>query len=301
MIIQKQARATLTPIELDIADELHFTLANGQTRHLKVLRTGAHIYRTNKDQPGRKGPLLVELRMSLVLEIDGHSVEMIRWVGNQQSFYEPWLLFDMRIWFDGCSKLFDHLKEVHGACRPRKDVRLAIQDASLPDCPVLLHPWCPLPPQGLRIEDCYEGSDCWMGPYEGTDAHGGLDINHPAGTSIWTPIAFDDHYYFNSLAAGHNNNRWRGIHHWPDGSIWHLQVHHVIRLLHPEHTPLPAGVQIAEGAGVLTGINEHSHFVFAIIEPGQSEEDRIYLDPWILFWNMYRDRRRTSEASRHFI
>ncbi len=296
MIIEKTARSTLTAVELDIGDELHFTLANGQTRRIKIKDIGAGIYRSNKDQPGRKGPTIVELEMTVMMEIDDHYLIINRWVGSQKSFYEPWKLFGMHLWFDACSKLFEFLNEAHGTCKPRKHVRLAVQDASLRICPVLLHPWCPLPEGTLRIEDCYEGSDCWLGPYQGVDAHGGLDINHPAGTPIWTPISFDDHYYFNSLATGANNNRWRGVKKWADGSTWHLQVHHIIRLLVPEHTQLEAGVHLADGAGVLSGVHEHSHFVFAIIEPGETDADRILLDPWILFWQMYRDRRLTTEA-----
>lgn len=294
MIIEKRARSTLTAVELDIGDELHFALTSGEVRRIRICDTAASVYRSNRDQPGRKGPVIVELKMTLVMEIDGYQVVINRWVGSQKSFYEPWELFGMRLWFDASIRLFDHLQETHGACKPRKHVRLAVQDASLRICPVLLHPWCPLPEGGLRIEDCYEGSDCWMGPYFGTDAHGGLDINHPAGTPIWTPISCDDHYLFDSLATGANNNRWRGIKRWADGSTWHLQVHHIIRLLVPEHAPLEAGVHLADGAGVLSGFYEHSHFVFAIMEPGDSEEDRILLDPWILFWQMYQDRALTQ-------
>jgi hypothetical protein len=294
MVVEKTARSTVTAVELDCGDELLFTLTTGQIRRIKILATGAQVYRSNKDQPDRRGPVLVELQMTLTMEIDGHRVVINRWVGNQKSFYEPWKLFGMHLWFDACAKLFDHLAEVHGICKPRKDVRLAVQDATLRICPVLLHPWCPLPDRTLRIEDCYEGSDCWMGPYFGTDAHGGLDINHPAGTPIWSPISFDDQYYFNSLAGGANNNRWRGIKHWADGSTWHLQVHHLVRLLVPERTAVEAGVHMADGAGVLCGHYEHSHFVFAIIEPGGAEEDRILLDPWIIFWQTYQDRRITQ-------
>ena len=56
MIVEKQARPTLTAVELDIGDELHFTLVNGQTHRLKVTDIGAGIYRSNADQAGRKGP-----------------------------------------------------------------------------------------------------------------------------------------------------------------------------------------------------------------------------------------------------
>jgi len=54
----------------------------------------------------------------------------------------------------------------------------------------------------------------------------------------------------------------------------------------PEHTPLKAGTHYAVGAGVLCELVEHSHFTFTINELG----DRYVLDPWILFWQMYRDR-----------
>lgn len=293
MVVEKSARATLTTVELDIGDELHFMLASGDVHRLKVLDIGAGVYRSNRETPHRSGPILVELEMTLRMEIDGYEITINRWVGNQKSFYEPWKLFGMHLWFDGCSKLFNYLTEVHGPCRPRKHVRLAVQDATMRICPVLLHPWCPLPEGGLRIEDCYEGSDCWMGPYQGVEAHGGLDINHPAGTPIWAPISLDDHYYFNSLAGGANNNRWRGIHKWEDGSTWILQVHHLIRLMVPEHTRLDAGAHMAEAAGVLSGVNEHTHFVFAVIEPGMTDADKIMIDPWVLFWQMYSDKRET--------
>lgn len=297
MIVEKTARTTLTAVELDIGDELHFTLASGVVRRIKINHASAGIYSSNLDTLAKPGPLAkVVLQMNCKLEIDDTPVTLVRTVGSQASFYEPWELFGMRIWFDGCQKLFEHLTEDHGACKPRKQVRLAVQDATLRICPVLLHPWCPLPDGGLRIDDCYQGSDCWLGPYFGTDAHGGLDINHPSGTPLWTPIAVDEQAYFESLATGANNNRWRGTKRWADGSSWVIQAHHIIRLLHPENTPLDAGLHYAETAGVYIGSHEHTHFAFSVIEPGGTFEDRILLDPWILFWQMYRDRRTTYQA-----
>ena len=291
MIIEKIARPTLTAVELDHGDELHFVLAGGQTRRIRVLKSGAEVEQSNLATLPKPGPLAkVVLRMYLCLSIDGHEFSIARRVGSQESFYSPWEFFGLRLWFDACTGLFDHLKEDHGSCKPRKHVRLAVQDASQRICPVLLHPWCPLHEGGLRIEECYQGSDCWMGPYFGVDAHGGLDINHPAGTPIWTPIALDDHRYFNSIAAGDNNNRWRGTRRWADGSTWVLQVHHLLRLRVKEGGPLDAGVLLADAAGVHIGSHEHSHFVFGVIEPGAAESDKILLDPWILFWQMYQDR-----------
>jgi hypothetical protein len=66
-----------------------------------------------------------------------------------------------------------------------------VQDATLRVCPDLVHPFCPIPKDGLRIEDCYNGENCWLGALYGAAAHAGLDINHPAGTPLWTPIDFD--------------------------------------------------------------------------------------------------------------
>jgi hypothetical protein len=229
-------------------------------------------------------------RCNCQLRIDGHAVQMVRWIGDQRSFYEPWELFGMRLWFDGNRDLFEFLEENHGPCKPRKQARFALQDATRRICPVLLHPWCPLPAGGLRIEECYEGADCWMGPYWGAEAHGGLDINHAAGTPIWTPVEIHDHEVYDRVDKGANNNRWRGIHRWPDGSAWLLNVAHIIRLLVKEHEPIPAGTRYAEGAGMLTGSHEHSHFMFAVREPGAQEGEDILLDPWILFWQMYHDR-----------
>ena len=128
-----------------------------------------------------------------------------------------------------------------------------------------------------------------MGPYAGKRAHGGLDINMKSGTPLFAPIDFDDHYLFNSLTKGDNNNRWRGIRKWDNGAIWWLQAHHLNKMLRPEHKPLNQGTMYAETAGVHVGSKEHTHFVFRIIEGGES----YWIDPWILFWQTFRDNQRT--------
>jgi hypothetical protein len=297
MILHRTARPTLTAVEMDEGDELRFTLANGQTRSFVLKKTSASVFHTTvKEKKVAEPRALTNFRFHCQLSIDGVDVSIVREVTSRRSFYEPRDVMGLRIWFDACDDIFDFLLENHGACRPRKKARFALQDATQRICPVLLHPWCPLPPGGLRVEDCYNGEDVWLGAYFGAEAHGGLDINHPAGTPIWAPIRFDDHWLFATVRNGDNNNRWRGIHRWPDGSLWTLQTHHVIRLVVPEHQPLEAGTHYADGAGVHVGSHEHSHFVFAVREPGAAEGDDILLDPWILFWQMYRDRDLTFSA-----
>ena len=53
-----------------------------------------------------------------------------------------------------------------------------------------------------------------------------------------------------------------------------------------EGTPVEAGEQYASGAGVRNGYHEHSHFAFRVVEPDGTV---VRLDPWILFWQVYRD------------
>jgi len=294
MLIERRATETLTAVEMDIDDELAFTLANGETRRLRLLRSHANIIESNLvEQKVEQPDGRTSYRFGARFELDGHRLELVREVGTQASFYQPRELLGLRIWLDAVDDIFELINEAHGDCRPRKRVRLAIQDASLRICPVLLHPWCPLPAGSLRIEQTYNGEDVWMGAYMGASAHGGLDINHPAGTPIWAPIAFDEHGYFDRVDAGANNNRWRGVHRWDDGAEWVLQVHHLFRLLLPEDQPIAAGTQFGEAAGALPGCHEHSHFVFRLRKHGEEQ----LLDPWILFWQMYRDRRATERPA----
>lgn len=199
----------------------------------------------------------------------------------------------LRVWLDATSEISDFLGE-HGSTKSyfvKKACRLVIWDASARICPPLIHPWCPLPKGGLRVNDCYRGEDTWMGPYDGTECHGGLDINHPAGTPLWTPISIHEHELFHRVGVDSaNNNRWRGWHHWPDGKSWFLQSHHIIRLLVSEDQPIEAGVHYAEAAGVLSGAHELSHFILGI----RDGEASLMVDPWLIFWQMYRDRALTQ-------
>ncbi len=115
-----------------------------------------------------------------------------------------------------------------------------------------------------------------------------------------------------------DNNRWRGIRRWENGDVWALQSHHLIRLLVPSHQPLSAGIEYATTAGVHVGSHEHTHFEFKIGckdegSPLPSDEDPasiahpidfdgqtaaaqaapevLHLDPWIVFWQIFEDRR----------
>jgi hypothetical protein len=285
--MKRQAKDTLTAIEMNRGEVEEFGLLSGDVVRIELISTSARILRSSlKQLKIEENAARTDYSFNCVLRINGREHTLEREVSTQQSFYEPWEINGVRIWFDAVQDIFEFLEEAHGECRPRKQARFGIQDATLRICPEHIHPWCPLPAGGLSIQDCYRGEDCWLGAYNGASAHGGLDINHPKGTPLWAPLDIDDHFYFNSLAMGHNNNRWRGIHRWPNGAEWILQAHHMRELTINEREPIKKGQQFALGAGVLSGAVDHSHFVFKVHDYGET----ILLDPWILFWQMYRDQ-----------
>lgn len=292
--MRRHAKDTLTAVEMDRGETEEFILASGDLVRVQLVSTSARIVRTTlRELKVEAEAARTDYTFTCVLRVDGEEHVLEREVSTQRSFYEPWVIHGVRIWFDAVQDIFEFLTETHGECRPRKHARLAMQDATLGICPGPLHPWCPLPDGGLRIEQCYRGEDCWLGAYNGASAHGGLDINHPKGTPLWAPLDIDDHFYFNSVATGHNNNRWRGIRRWPDGSEWILQAHHMTELTVGEHEPLRKGRQFAHGAGVLSGAVDHSHFAFKVHDYGET----ILLDPWILFRQMYADREAARDVN----
>ncbi len=297
MILRRQARPTLTAVEMMHGETLEFTLCDGRLVPIKLVDTHAEIIHTTLKEPGKvESGATTVYRFWADVRIDGTDLRMEREVGTQASFYEPWEVGGVRIWLDAVEAIFAFMRETHSPCRlqetcssnppPRRHARFALQDASTRICPEPVLPWCSLPAGGLRIEDCYRGEDCWLGAYDGASAHGGLDINHPKGTPLYAPINLDDQFLYNATAMGHNNNRWRGVRRWPDGNIWVLTSCHMTHLTVPEHVPIRSGEQYAEGAGVWVGVAEHSHFAFAVLDHGEL----IRLDPWILFWQMYCDR-----------
>ncbi len=287
--IRRTAKPTITPVELNHGEGVEFTLADGGVRRLTLLDTSAKIER---GKPGE-----VELySFSCYLDLDGEPLRLERTLPDQRSFCEPTEVAGMRVWLDAVTDIFESdggfmvekdAVESDIYCCPRRKARLAIQDASLRLCPEPIGLWYPNPDLTVDVRNCYRGEDTWMGPYEGRLAHGGLDVNMPAGTPLYAPIDFDDQFYFHCLATGQRNNRWRGIRHWPDGTTWCLQAHHVIELLVPERTPLKRGTHYASAAGVHVGVREHSHFVWSMFDNGEP----YFLDPWLIIYQSFRDAR----------
>ncbi len=303
-VIYRTAKATLTPVDMSKGDTLKFTLQNGETRTLVLKETSAAIIISNlarlkEDQPG--GATLYHFTCQAL--IDGHLMKMERYVGSQESFYEPYVVNGMRIWFDGVDAIGDIIKDEHGGKSsesvPKKHARFAVTDMTMRICPSKLYPMYTNPENYIRISDSYNADDSWMGAYNGFELHGGLDVNHPPGTPNFTPFPIDDHYFFNSLDKGDNNNRWRGTHTWDNGDRWSIQNHHMLNLRIPEHTPIGPGVHYADAAGVHIGSHAHSHYVFRV--KTRDDDAEILLDPWIIFWQTFEDNRERAGETKAII
>lgn len=295
MMLERTAKATLTPFGLGCGDGIRFRTGTGAAWEMTLLETSAAVvargYAGHRD-PGHAAGDITVYAFEALVSVNGREHRLRREVGSQASFYEPWELDGVRLWFDAAACAFrdagGFMEEkdwkVGWLCKPAQSARFAVQAADRPICPEPLRPWYPGAGPLLDIRQCYNGEDCWMGPYNGGAAHCGLDVNMPAGTVLSAPLALDDHYMFHATVAGFGNNRWRGIRCWPDGSIWELQAHHLIAVTAPERRPLAAGAPYATTAGTAVGLHEHTHFMFRAIEQG----GEYLLDPWILFREMGR-------------
>ncbi len=98
MIVEKSARETLTAVELDLGDELRFTLATGETRRVVLKGSWARVFQTTLSQPRVElEGAVTNYRFSCTLQIDGTSVTLVREVATHCSFYEPREAMGLRI------------------------------------------------------------------------------------------------------------------------------------------------------------------------------------------------------------
>jgi PKD repeat protein len=288
------AKKTLTVVELNEGDEVEYELQSGRKIHFKIIESQSEIVFSTIDLPGQGSSSDASVfKMKCLVNIDGQNLEMIRYVPVQESFYEPYNVNGLRIWFDALKSLNQFYNENHGDCLPKKQVRFALHDATLPICPEEITNWCNIPENYPDVKLCYRGEDTWLGTYFGTDLHGGLDINMPSNSTLWAPVSFDYNYYFNTVKAGHNNNRWRALKHWQNGDSWIIQTHHHNELTVHEFKEIKKGTKYAHSAGTLAGAHTHTHFVFKVKQPGF---DEFYIDPWIIFWQILENRKIKSKS-----
>jgi len=288
-IIKRAAKNTVTPVLLNHGDVLEFTLRNGHKRTLKLLETDAVIMRTNvKDVhiEQNNGGSIVQFSCKVL--VDGHEMIMLRYLPTQESFYEPYVINGMRVWFDAVQDYFDLFTLKHGWAKPRAAARFAVSDALDPVAPDI-GLWYPNDSLYIDVQDSYLGDDVWMGPYLGGSPHAGLDVNMPKGTPLFAPVQFknaDDQwlevnftpkpYYWAATMAGIKN--------WPNGAEWTLKTLHLDKYLVEEHAPLRKGEVFAEAAGTGVGAVPHSHFEFMIRDEATNAVDDAVMVQGDILW-----------------
>lgn len=295
-LIKRETKSTLTPVELNISETLSYRLGNGQVRTMELLSTDARVIITNHNKlctPKSGGGTLYHIACNLL--VDGQPMTMERYIGSQESFYEPYVINGMRIWFDGVADAFDKgiVTEEHGRCKPGKAARFAITDMTGRICPEIVFSLYDNPQGFIDIADTYNGDNCWMGAYSGFQAHGGMDVNLPPGVPNYTPFAVD-RQFLREYKQGFYNTSWHGFREWDNGDIWQIEIAHVINVLYPKNAPIEGGIPFVEASGVGNRHVHHSHYNFDITTGNPKQE--ILLDPWILFWQAFEDNKEKTGA-----
>lgn len=291
-LVELRSKTTLSVVEVNSGDVIEYELRDGRKVRMELIESKSEIVFTTLEQlkKGSEEDRTIYM-MSCRLRVDGQEMAMVRYNPAQEAFYEPYTVNGLNIWFDGVRSLSDLFNENHGKCLPEKEARFAMQDADLAISPEEMGNWFPIPAKELDAYHCYDGSDTWMGPYAGADLHGGLDLDTPSNTTLFAPIDFDDQYYLSSVEKGANNNRWRGVRNCENGDVWHLQTAHLVEPLVAEHIPLKKGQAFAHAGGVHAGFTSHVHYIFRVKQP---ESDWLVIDPWILFWQIFRNNQEKA-------
>lgn len=299
--IARIAKGTITPIEINHGDIFSYTRRDGEKLTLELLTTSANIIYTNKDKipPDESGNdrgnmfrarLLYEFTCDV--KINGLPMTMRRYVGSQESFYEPYVIDGVRIWFDGVSAInqenggfLNTARSANGI--PKKHAWFVFHDLTERICPGEIHPWFIdgeerdesyiYKDNFIDIGRCYNGDDCFLGAYLGGEAHGALDVVMEKNSLMYAPFDIDTQ----------EGIRASGSKAWPDGSEWRINIGHIFEKFVPDNTPLKAGTAYGRGAKRAVGFHPHAHFGFQIFE----NEVLYDIDTWIIFWQLFEDNK----------
>ena len=301
-IIERRSKETITPVELNHGEIFKYSRKDGNVLTVELISTSANILYTNRDKIPPKEPTNDrgnEYRSRLMYEfkckvkINGFPMTMHRYICSQESFYEPYTINGVRIWFTGTQAMF----EEHGGfittyraddAMPKKNARFVFQDMTKRICPGKIYPWFKdgkdrnenfiYKPNFIDIGRCYNGDDCHMGPYMGYDSHGGLDVDMAQKSLMYTPFDLDTQ----------EGIRAKGSKTWPDGSEWLINTGHIIKKYVPDDTPVNGGEPYGLGAFRGCWRHPHAHFAFQIKESGILYD----MDPWIIFWQLFEDNKK---------
>lgn len=305
------AKETITPVELNYGDRVKYRRIDGNELTIELVNTSANILFTNKnkispDESGNdrgnlyRARLLYEITADVL--INGFPMTMRKYIGSQESFYEPYVINGVRIWFDAVSNLFEQdggfLNTARSASGRKnlilddgtvnKKIRFVLQDMTKRICPGEIHAWFKDDQERddnfiykenfIDIGRSFNGDDCYLGAYLGGESHGAIDVNMTMNSLMYAPFDLDTQ----------EGIRGAGTKSWPDGSVWAINTGHIIEKLVPDGTPVRGGIPYGKGARRGCWWHPHAHFGFEIIE----NNVRYDIDPWIIFWQHFEDNKK---------
>ncbi len=310
--INLEAKQTITPVKLSHGEIVEYIRKDSGTLRIELLSTSANILYTNRDKIPNGEPvggrgnqyrarLLYEITADVL--VNDLPMTMRKYVGSQESFYEPYVINGVRIWFDAVSDIFEQdggfLSTARNADgrgnlivddKPNKNARFVFQDMTNRIAPGEIHAWFKdsayrdknfiYKENFIDIGRTFNGDDVYLGAYLGGESHGALDINMEMNSLMYAPFDLDEQ----------EGIRAEGTKTWPDGSTWAINTGHVIEKYVPDNTPVKGGTPYGRGARRACWWHPHAHFGFEIIESGI----RYDIDPWILLHTIFLDRSSVS-------
>ncbi|MGF1586325.1 MAG: PKD domain-containing protein [Bacteroidales bacterium] len=315
--INLTSKETITPVELNYGETVRYTRKGGSAVTIQLLSTSANILYTNRDkipleESGNdrgnmyRARLLYEITADV--RVNGFPMTMRKYVGSQESLYEPYVINGVRIWFDAVSDLFEQdggflntARDADGRGNlisdddtPNKKARFVLHDMSSRICPGEIHAWFKDGDQRddnfiykdnfIDIGRSFNGDDVYLGAYLGGESHGALDVNMAMNSVMYAPFDLDTQ----------EGIRAAGTKSWPDGSVWAINTGHIIEKYVPDNTPVKGGTPYGRGARRGCWWHPHAHFGFEILESGI----RYDIDPWIIFWQHFEDNKKRDGVLR---
>ena len=114
--VHRQTKPTLTAIELDRGDTFELITRVGHPFRMQLVSTEAEIVRTTlKQLKAEESGARTDCRFRCVVAINDTEHCLEREVSTQRSFYEPWEIDGVRLWFDAVQDIFEFLTETHEA------------------------------------------------------------------------------------------------------------------------------------------------------------------------------------------
>ncbi|MDP6507290.1 MAG: hypothetical protein QF886_26920, partial [Planctomycetota bacterium] len=100
MILERKAKDSLTPFELNHGDKLHFELCDGKVTEIELVSTSARVVDRDYATYGylNHGDISV-YAFDCELLVNGVEARIERFVGSQESFYGPLDQDGIRLWF----------------------------------------------------------------------------------------------------------------------------------------------------------------------------------------------------------